>query len=72
MLASGGVDNLIIWSLTTFECPILRHFQWQGNSLTAAGPNSLMGVAAGSGQSANHLHDDLPKAVVQELNWSSD
>ena len=64
MLASGGFENLVIWSMQD-NFQILRHFQ-------RFSPGGGM-AAAGSGQSGHHGEDASGnKAMVQEVNWSHD
>ena len=50
MLASGGVNNLIIWSLQG-QGSIIKHFERQGGSQQPGGTNygAMMGMAPGSG-----------------------
>ena len=65
MLASGGVDNLVIWSMQD-NYQAIKHF----HRFTA----SIGGIAAaGSGQSGHHGEDASGnKAMVSEVNWSHD
>ena len=74
MLASGGVDNLIIWSLQG-QGSIIKHFQKQSNAQQPGGVGNygMMGMAPGSGQSGNHIDEQYAqRAMVQELSWSAD
>lgn len=64
MLASGGFDNLVIWSMQD-NFQVIKHFH----------RFSSMGniAAAGSGQSGHHAEDASScKAMVSEVNWSHD
>ena len=57
MLASGGVDSLIIWALQG-QGSIIKQFQRQGGSQQHVGAGyGLMGMAPGSGQSGNPVDE---------------
>ena len=61
MIASGGFDNLVIWSMQD-NFQLLKHFH---RFSTIA--------AAGSGQSGHNAEDATnTKALVSEVNWSHD
>lgn len=85
MLASGGFENLIIWTLQQDQCQIIKSFSLKGtgqpgkqNPLGAGSSGANYGVlgmaAAGSGQSGNHPLEEnsVQKTMVQEINWSHD
>lgn len=66
MIASGGFDNLVIWSMQD-NFQVLKHF----HRLTNSSIGSI--AAAGSGQSGHHADDaSNTKAMVSEVNWSHD
>lgn len=64
MLASGGYDNLVIWSMQdTFQ--VVKHLHRFSSIGSIA--------AAGSGQSGHHAEEQsCSKAMVSEVNWSHD
>ena len=77
MLASGGSDSLIIWSLQQDDCQQIKNFglknseQIQNQLATgSSGANygGMVRIAPGSGQEENTGQ----KALVQDLNWSHD
>ena len=65
MIASGGYDNLVIWSMQDNQ--VIKHF----HRFTNSSIGSI--AAAGSGQSGHHAEDaSSSKAMVSEVNWSHD
>ncbi len=59
MIASGGLDNLVIWSLTD-NCQVVKHYQ--RGAASAAKPGEP--TPAGGGADV--------RACVSEVNWSHD
>ena len=66
MIAGGGYDNLVIWSMEE-NFQVIKYFQRFTNS-------SIGSIAAaGSGQSGHNAEDASSlKAMVSEVNWSHD
>jgi hypothetical protein len=65
MIASGGFDNLVIWSMQD-NFQVIKHFHRFTTSMGSI-------AAAGSGQSGHNADDaSTIKAMVSEVNWSHD
>jgi len=72
MLATGGEDNLIIWSLMGHGS-IIKHFQRPNGQQPGVNNYGMMGMAPGSGQSGNPMDEQYAQRMsVQDLNWSPD
>lgn len=71
MLASGGINSLVIWS-TQDSCQVMRHFT-KGNTHGMIGANGTGHLQSnGQGYQPGQTSQLGPKAVISEVNWSHD